>query len=894
MDTILSLFLLVLYHAEIVHGAVVFCDSVNYTIISDTRRSTALRSKQPHICDKEIIVDDHWYRFKSAAGNTIPTVNPGTQRCGALIPIWFQGTHPTTENLVVDGKACAAIPFYQPPGCGISFSIKVVKCPGDFYLYRLKKPASCGFAYCAGDKIASPIIDTPSDVVPTVVFCDSVNYTIISDTRRSTALRSKQPYICDQKIIVDDHWYRFKSAAGNTIPTVNPGTQRCGALIPIWFQGTHPTTENLVVDGKACAAIPFYQPPGCGISFSIKVVKCSGDFYLYRLKKPASCGFAYCAGDKIVSPIIDTPSDVVLMDVSTKLSATLKTKSIDVVTTSKQIYTSAGARFASTVIHTPPITIRPVDVSTKLAAILKTKSTDVVTESELYEILPRVRVLQSYSSAGARIASSVIHTPSVDIPMDISTTLAAILKTKPTDVVAESELYEILPRVRVLQSYSSAGDRIPSPVLHSLSENMPMEISTKLAATVKTKSTDVVTTSALYGSLPTDLEFNTLAGVLGATFCDSVNYTIINDTRRSTAFESKTPYSCDRGYIVEDHWYRFQSAAGNTMPTTNPGLQRCGTYVPIWFQGTHPSIENLVVDAKACAAVPYTLPVGCGQSFAIKVVKCPSDFYLYRLKEPTTCASAYCAGDKIASSVIHTTSIVSDARVSITPPLSLSANFTEVVKPLISAVLLSSTVADARVSTTLPFLLSSNSTEVVKPLISTVLPSSTVAGNRIASPVIHTSSEIIPIHITSVVTTSELYGNLSTILPIYTSTNVLTTLSVTPSSKDVIKCEESHKVCHSNAICTNSGVYFSCKCRHGFTGDGKQCFDLDECNKALDDCHQNATCINTPGSYFCKCAKGLIGDGKQKCSRPGLYPVHFSVNIESKLIKGFEFIRSPN
>ena len=127
-------------------------------------------------------------------------------------------------------------------------------------------------------------------------------------------------------------------------------------------------------------------------------------------------------------------------------------------------------------------------------------------------------------------------------------------------------------------------------------------------------------------------------------FCDVVQYTFINSTNRSAAFISTQPYTCDRGVIKNDHWYRFYSLAGNTMPTANPGLRRCGTYVPIWFQGTHPTTENIVAEAKACAPVPFTFPVGCGVSYDIKVVKCPGDFYVYRLKEPMQCSLAYCAG----------------------------------------------------------------------------------------------------------------------------------------------------------------------------------------------------------------------------------------------------------
>ena len=37
--------------------------------------------------------------------------------------------------------------------------------------------------------------------------------------------------------------------------------------------------------------------------------------------------------------------------------------------------------------------------------------------------------------------------------------------------------------------------------------------------------------------------------------------------------------------------------------------------------------------------------------------------------------------------------------------------------------------------------------------------------------------------------------------------------------------------------------------------------DLNECDRKTNDCHQNASCTNKRGSYTCKCNHGFIGDG---------------------------------
>ncbi|XP_058808805.1 multiple epidermal growth factor-like domains protein 8 isoform X2 [Phymastichus coffea] len=46
-----------------------------------------------------------------------------------------------------------------------------------------------------------------------------------------------------------------------------------------------------------------------------------------------------------------------------------------------------------------------------------------------------------------------------------------------------------------------------------------------------------------------------------------------------------------------------------------------------------------------------------------------------------------------------------------------------------------------------------------------------------------------------------------------------------------------------------------------------QCPDVDECDLGLHDCHPNAKCTNTHGSYSCQCRRGFNGDGKENCTK---------------------------
>lgn len=55
---------------------------------------------------------------------------------------------------------------------------------------------------------------------------------------------------------------------------------------------------------------------------------------------------------------------------------------------------------------------------------------------------------------------------------------------------------------------------------------------------------------------------------------------------------------------------------------------------------------------------------------------------------------------------------------------------------------------------------------------------------------------------------------------------------------------------------------FECRCRPGFSGNGRFCRDIDECaDKKLNDCDlRSSYCLNLPGSYQCKCRPGFRPD----------------------------------
>ncbi|XP_074621554.1 uncharacterized protein LOC141880073 [Acropora palmata] len=80
-------------------------------------------------------------------------------------------------------------------------------------------------------------------------------------------------------------------------------------------------------------------------------------------------------------------------------------------------------------------------------------------------------------------------------------------------------------------------------------------------------------------------------------------------------------------------------------------------------------------------------------------------------------------------------------------------------------------------------------------------------------------------------------------------------------SEDLDECSGDNNDCHANAVCTNLFGSYWCECSAGYTGDGRNCTDIDECSSSHL-CDSKATCQNSGGSYVCICDSGYTGNGR--------------------------------
>ena len=97
---------------------------------------------------------------------------------------------------------------------------------------------------------------------------------------------------------------------------------------------------------------------------------------------------------------------------------------------------------------------------------------------------------------------------------------------------------------------------------------------------------------------------------------------------------------------------------------------------------------------------------------------------------------------------------------------------------------------------------------------------------------------------------------------------------------DIDECLAETDMCAQN--CTNTPGSYECSCHNGFDEDGINCIgmntinvlcnskiclhtiDINECELDIDDCDSPrvANCINSPGSFSCTCKTGYTGSGR--------------------------------
>uniref|UniRef100_A0A9J8BYK4 Uromodulin n=1 Tax=Cyprinus carpio carpio TaxID=630221 RepID=A0A9J8BYK4_CYPCA len=130
------------------------------------------------------------------------------------------------------------------------------------------------------------------------------------------------------------------------------------------------------------------------------------------------------------------------------------------------------------------------------------------------------------------------------------------------------------------------------------------------------------------------------------------NYTVLDDLWRPTSNTYDSVRRCDH-YITWSGWYRlFINGLNAHIPDTCVAQYSCGTDVPLWIRGGHPTVQDGVVTRDVCSH--WKNDCCYFGSYPIKVKACPGNYYVYELVRPNECNLAYCAVVSYISST-HTT-----------------------------------------------------------------------------------------------------------------------------------------------------------------------------------------------------------------------------------------------
>ena len=96
-------------------------------------------------------------------------------------------------------------------------------------------------------------------------------------------------------------------------------------------------------------------------------------------------------------------------------------------------------------------------------------------------------------------------------------------------------------------------------------------------------------------------------------------------------------YRCDVADLVPG-WYRFQGAAGDRMASKCVPINHCGTEIPGWLSGAHPTVSEGVVTRKVC----HSWSNSCCYWFnTIRIKNCGA-YFVYELPRLYRCYARFC------------------------------------------------------------------------------------------------------------------------------------------------------------------------------------------------------------------------------------------------------------
>ncbi|KAF6272526.1 uromodulin [Rhinolophus ferrumequinum] len=106
-------------------------------------------------------------------------------------------------------------------------------------------------------------------------------------------------YTCDTDLL---GWYRFVGRGGVRLAETCVPTLHCNTAAPMWLNGTHPSSDEGIVNRRACA---HWNGDCCLWDAPVQVKACAGGYYVYNVTPPPECHLGYCTDPSSVDGTCD-------------------------------------------------------------------------------------------------------------------------------------------------------------------------------------------------------------------------------------------------------------------------------------------------------------------------------------------------------------------------------------------------------------------------------------------------------------------------------------------------------------------------------------------------------------------------------------------------------------
>uniref|UniRef100_A0A9J7Z173 ZP domain-containing protein n=1 Tax=Cyprinus carpio carpio TaxID=630221 RepID=A0A9J7Z173_CYPCA len=449
---------------------------------------------------------------------------------------------------------------------------------------------------CPGDYYVYELVK-PNASIPRPMYCAVAFQNISSDPcynyksldRPWRANNESGTYICDYSFSWNG-WYRFFYRGMNIqLPETCVSIYRCNTQVPLWLNGPHPRTEDGVVIREVCGGT--YGTQCCDYKTRpIRVKACPGNYYVYELVRPNSWCAGYCTNISTISQPISTISPAI----TTRTNNTLNYDpciNYNTLNDSWRNIRSYGYIYGSSAKYDDT----GVNWDGWYRLFLNGLS------AQMPEWCVSYLTCGGFSSLW--LAGSHPRLEDGVVTRDIYGSYfeqCSYYRSDPIQVKA-------CPGNYYVYKFTRPDLSIPSPAYCSVRFTTP--------------SVD-----------------------------PCYNYNSLDETWRATNYSyNSSNIRCD----YSQGWYRlFYNGQSAQIPESCVNQYMCGTYIPMWLNGSHPRLEDGVVTRQVCGSGWS----GCCtyRSFPIQVKACPGNYYVYEFVSPVFCG-AYCADVTRLSAASSTT-----------------------------------------------------------------------------------------------------------------------------------------------------------------------------------------------------------------------------------------------